>query len=347
MKKTFLILAAAAALSSACSKDTEPESGSGTIRKLNLIVEIAGSHDTKATGIIGDETDEKNVNSLQVFVFNGESVDGYGNGSSVKSLKIGCTAGPRDIYALVNVSEDLSTVTSQTQLLAKVSSLNNTKDGFEMIGKKSEMISSDNQPLTVNVDRFAARIRVKKITNALSSPALQAQTFTIKSIHITNVAGDIDFGKSAGYSISKWYNKMCLESGNNLGIITNDAPDIQVKHGQSYSTAHCFYSYPNNASFSPSTTWAPRASMLVLKIQIGNTLYDYPITLPALEHNKSYEIDEIKITRPGNLDDGKEGGTDEITPVEGRDCQFEIEVNPWTLVPVSDNPEKPDDPIVI
>lgn len=347
MKKTFLILAAAAALSSACSKETEPASGNETNRKVNLIVDIAGSNDTKATGIQGDATDEEKVNSLQIFVFNGEVVDGYGKGSSTKSLKIGCTAGSREVYALVNVSEDLSTVTSLTQLLAKVSSLTDAEDNFEMIGRKSEVISSDNQSVTVNVDRFAARIKVKKITNALSSPALQAQTFTIKGIHITNVAGDINYGKSAGYSISKWYNKMWHESKNNLGTITNDALSASVGYGNSYSTAHCFYSYPNSASFSSSTTWAPRASMLVLKIQIGSTLYNYPITLPALESNKSYEIEEIKITRPGNLDDGKEGGTDEITPVEGRDCQFVIEVNPWTVVAVSDNPEKPDDPIII
>lgn len=347
MKKTFLILAAAAALASACSKETEPISGSNTDRKLNLIVDISGSQDTKATGIQGDETDEEKVNSLQVFVFNGDIVDGYGKASAASSLKIGCTAGSREIYALVNVDNDLSTVKSKTDLLEKISSLNNAVSDFEMIGKVTENIQTDNQPVSVNVDRFAARIKVKKVTNALTSPALQTQTFTIKSIHITNVAGDINYGKSAGYSISKWYNKMALESQNNLSAITNDAPNAQVAYGKSYSTAHCFYSYPNGAAFSASTTWSPRASMLVLKVQIGSTLYNYPITLPALEHNKSYEIEEIKITRPGNLDDGTEGGTDEMTPVEGRDCQFEIQVNPWTVVTVSDNPEKPDDPIII
>ena len=347
MKKTFLILAAAAALASACSKETEPGSGSETSRRLNLIVDITGSQDTKATGIKGDETDEEKVNSLQVFVFNGDIVDGYGKGSSTKSLRIGCTAGAREVYALVNVSEDLSTIASKTQLMAKVSSLNNSNDSFEMIGIQSEVIDSDDQPLTVVVNRFAARIKVKKVTNALTSPALQAQSFTLKGMHITNVAADINFGKSSSHKVSKWYNKMCLESQNNLGSITNDVLSTSVGYGKSYTTAHYFYAYPNSAGFSSSTTWSERATMLVLKIQIGSTLYDYPIVLPALESNKSYEIEEIRITRPGNLDDGKEGGTDEITPVEGRDCQFEISVNPWSIVAVSNNPDKPDDPIII
>jgi hypothetical protein len=220
-------------------------------------------------------------------------VDGYGKASAASSLKIGCTAGSREIYALVNVDNDLSTVKSKTDLLGKISSLNNAVSDFEMIGKVTENIQTDNQSVSVNVDRFAARIKVKKVTNALTSPALQTQTFTIKSIHITNVAGDINYGKSAEYSISKWYNKMALESQNNLSPMTNDTPNAQVAFEDSYSTAHCFYSYPNNASFSSSTTWTPRASMLVLKIQIGSTLYNYPIPLPALEHNKSYEIEEI------------------------------------------------------
>ena len=337
MKKTFLFMAAAVAMITACSKEADNASENGTIRKVNLVVDITGNQETKATGIKGNEEDEEKINSLQVFVFNGDIVDGYVNAVSTNTLTIGCTAGPREIYALVNVP-DLSTITSKTQLLAKVSSLGNSETNFEMIGHQEEDIQDDNQKVTVRIDRFASRVKVKKITNALTSPALQVQTFTVKSVHITNVVGDIDYGMSDSYAITKWYNKMCLESSNNLGIITNDAMDNIIEAGESYSTAHCFYAYPNNANFSSSTTWSARASMLVLKIQIGSTLYNYPIKLPALEANKSYEIEEIKITRPGNLDDGTEGGVDEMEPVQGQDCQFEILVNPWTVVPVSDNP---------
>lgn len=347
MKKTFLILATVTALATACSKETVSVIDNDTNRKVSLIVDITGSHKTKATGIAGDETDEEKISNFQVFVFNGNNLDGYAKATGSTSLKISCTAGSREIYAVVNAYEDLSSIAKKSDLLKTISTLNNRKDCFEMIGNSIEEINEDNQQVTVNVNRFAARVKVKKVTNALSSAALQKQSFSIKSMHLINVAGDVNYGLSDSYNVSKWYNMMCLESRNNLGTVSYDIPDAAVESGKSYTTAHYFYAYPNSKEYSSSITWSPRATMLVLKVYIGGVLYDYPITLPALESNKSYEIDEIKITRPGNPDDGIEGGTDEMTPVEGHDCTFEIEVNPWAVVTVSDNPEKPDEPITI
>ena len=69
-------------------------------------------------------------------------------------------------------------------------------------------------------------------------------------------------------------------------------------------------------------------------------MYDYPITLPALESNKSYEISLVTITRPGNPDDGNEPDNDddidEEKPVVGFDQGFEITVNPWTVVTITE-----------
>lgn len=334
--KRILFLAAAAAAIMSCNKDRihTPAPEIPAAEHIHLTVGVEGAAATRATGIVGDATDEQKVNSLQVFVFNGEALDGYGAAENSKTVTIDCTAGSRDIYAVVN-ADDLSAVDSKAELLATVSVLDNDVKSFEMFGKVTETLTAGSS-ITVPVDRFAARVVVKKVTNALSSPALAAQTFRLESIHINNVAGDVDFGGTGSYTVSTWYNKTALQAANNLGKMTNDAPAATVASGNSYSTAHYFYAYPNDASTSIADAWSPRRTMLVLKVRIGSTLYDYPIVLPALESNKSYEIAEVKITRPGNLDDGNEGGEDEQKPVEGTDCSFTIKINDWTVVNITE-----------
>lgn len=328
----------AAAVMTACRKeDAAQESGDPSSESVTFTVDIENPVKTRAVGIIGDNTDECKVNTLQVFIFNGEAIDGYGSVNNAMSLNIGCTVGKRSIYAVVN-APDLSTeVTSKAELLAKVSSLGESATNLEMIGKKTdETIKADTKSVTIAVDRFASRIKVKKVTNALKSPALRAQAFTIKSMYLINVAGDINYGMSDSYQVKTWYNKMSYQTSNNRGRMTYDPIDETVSADKSHVTEHCFYAYPNDASHSTSSEWSPRSTMLILKVQIGKNLYNYPISLPVLESNISYEIEEIKITRPGNLDDGVEGGSDESGPVQGNECDFTITVNPWTTIMVTD-----------
>ena len=110
-------------------------------------------------------------------------------------------------------------------------------------------------------------------------------------------------------------------------MFTHDAPAASVVNEEAYSTQHTFYCYPNKAADSDATSWSPRRTRLVLKTTLGTDTYYYPVTLPELENNKSYEL-ELTITRPGsdNAD----------MPVSFEDCAFEITVKPWTVVAVTD-----------
>jgi hypothetical protein len=69
----------------------------------------------------------------------------------------------------------------------------------------------------------------------------------------------------------------------------------------------------------------------VVKATLGTDVYYYPITLPALESNKSYEIEELILTRPGSDDPDK--------PVSIQECTFQINVLGWTTVAVADENE--------
>lgn len=311
---------------------------------IRLVVDVSGPG-TRATGVTSnDPSTEAKVNSLQVLVFNGEALDGYGSSSNSLVATVSCTAGEREIYAVVNAS-DLSGVSSKAGLLATVSSLANEISNFQMIGSTTGTLQADGS-VAITVDRLAARVVLRGIRNGLNNAA-QAADFTVQSVYLTNVTGDVDFGRSADYTVSRWYNRRGYEASNNLGDFTYDAVGTKVDAGATDATAHYFYTMPNGYPGQVglpqgSSRFTPRAERLVIRVSVAGTVYDYPILLPSLESNKSYEITLVDITRLGNPDDGSHDpddpdDTDEERPVSGFEQAFEITVNDWTVVLVGDN----------
>lgn len=338
MKKPYLLLAAAALLVGACTQENTvpaPE----TSAPLRLVVGIRGT-ETRATGVVSNSSDsEAKVNDLQIFVFNGNSLDGRAHAENAMTATVSCTSGVRDIIAVVN-APDLSAITSKPDLMAQVATLSNDPANFQMIGQKTEVLRLDGT-VEIPVNRLAARIVLKGVKNALSNSA-QASSFRLRAVYLTNVAGDVDFAGSSSYTVSRWYNQRGYQAANNLGNFTYDAINETVASGSTYTSAHYFYAMPNAKAAAVGGPWTPRATRLVIQAEMAGVVYDYPILLPALESNKSYEIDLVTLSRPGNPDDGIEpddarpGDVDEENPVVGFDQQLRIVVNPWTVVPVTE-----------
>jgi len=340
MRHQILVLLGAVLLGTAVSCNKTGSPADIPAEKIRIVVDVEGSGTpgTRVTGVTSNSSSsEAKVNSLQIFVFNGEQLDGYGSSSGSLTATVSCTAGTRDIWAVVNAPA-LASVSTKTQLLATVSDLAAEISNFQMIGSKSETLRKDGN-VRITVNRLAARVVLKGIKNALANAA-QAASFKVLSVYLTNVAGDVDLGHSSSYTVSKWYNRRGYQSANNLGSFTYDTVNKAIASGDSDTEAHYFYSMPNANATAVGGPWTPRAARLVIKAEIAGVVYDYPITLPALESNKSYEISLVTITRPGNPDDGNEPGSnddiDEEKPVEGFDQGFEITVNPWTVVTVSE-----------
>jgi hypothetical protein len=242
-------------------------------------------------------------------------------------LTLSCTAGERQVYALVNCP-DLSAVSTKTALLATSSRLSqNSGTGFQMIGHQDGVDLPGDSPVTIDVHRLAARVVIKKITRAFTAAALAAKTFSIDQIFLINVAGDTNYGETAAPSV--WFNKQAYAS--EQAAFTYDAPAASLANNASYSTVHSFFAYPNASADSDAAVWSPRHTRLVVKATLGTDVYYYPITLPALESNKSYEIEELILTRPGSDDPDK--------PVSIQECTFQINVLGWTTVAVADENE--------
>lgn len=111
----------------------------------------------------------------------------------------------------------------------------------------------------------------------------------------------------------------------------------------SYQKEHVFYVYPNKYGVADGATtnygesWSERGSILVIEaemldqngdpVEIQNTDHQtvgyYPISLPPLERNKTYTVDEVKITRlPGDMP---------YHPIETGESKVTITVHDWEI----------------
>ena len=315
MKKSIFAFAAALAALVACNKNeatpVQPQNHE-PLTPCELTVGICGAM-TKATAVTTEN--EAKVNNLQIFVFRGDDLDAYASVDNAKELTLSCTAGERAVYALVN-APDFSAVPGKAALLAKVSELSaNSLANFEMVGSKTVTLPQS-ETVSIDVNRIASRVVLKKITRSFTSAALQALDFTVDAIYLVNVAGNTNYDLTA--APAAWYN--VAEDKGELAGLLYDAPASAIANGQSYDTDHTFYGYPNDL--------AVNTTRLVIETTLGSTKYYYPINLPQMDSNKSYEIEEVKITRPGS-DDPDE-------PVSFEDASFSINVIDWTVVPVTE-----------
>ena len=316
MKKSIFAFAAALAALVACNKNEatpmQPQNQPETLEPCELTVGVCGAM-TKATAVTTEN--EAKVNNLQIFVFRGDDLDAYASVDNAKELTLSCTAGERVVYALVN-APDYSSVPGKAALLAKVSELSaNSLTNFEMVGSKSVTLPQAGT-VSIDVNRIASRVVLKKITRNFTSAALQALDFTVDAIYLVNVAGSTSYDLSA--APATWYNM--AENKGELASLLYDAPASAVANGQSYETVHTFYGYPNDL--------AVNTTRIVIETTLGTTKYYYPINLPQMDSNKSYVIEEVKITRPGS------DNPDE--PVSFADATFSVNVIDWTVVPVTE-----------
>ena len=317
MKKSIFAFAAALAALVACNKNEatplQPQNQESLV-PCELTVGICGSM-TKATAVTKEN--EAKVNNLQVFVFRGDDLDAYASVDNAMELTLSCTAGERVVYALVN-APDYSAVPGKAALLAKVSELSaNSLTDFEMVGSKTVTLPQS-EKVSIDVNRIASRVVLKKVTRNFTSAALQSLNFTVDAIYIINVAGNTSYDLTA--APATWYNVAKFQSDDKVNSLLHDSVNKSVDNGASYPTQHAFYSYPNDAT--------SKTTRLVIETTLGTTKYYYPINLPAMESNKSYEIAEVTITRPGS--------DDPDVPVSFEDATFSINVIDWTVVPVED-----------
>ncbi|MBO4605003.1 MAG: DUF4906 domain-containing protein [Bacteroidales bacterium] len=312
ISKTIASVLALAALFSSCNKFEGPQMQSDPEQRYNINVTLGGAAVEIETKLTGDastvSTNEAKINSLQVLVFRGDFLDAYGTANS-NSVSVSCTAGSRTIYAVVN-GPNLSGVTSLSALESTMVDLSaNSANSFVMSGKTVTTLPGT-KSVTVPVSRMVSRIVLKKITRNFTATSLQGLTFKVDSIYVVNAAGSFNYAMNA--APGKWYNQD--KDRGDLPALLRDTPGATIANNASYSTPHYFYVMPNPGS--------SKTTKLVIVATLGTQKYYYPVSLPALQHNKSYEIAGVTVKR---------GGSDNPdTPVTSDDISFSVTVAGWT-----------------
>ncbi|MGP1538520.1 fimbrial protein [Bacteroides pyogenes] len=120
LEKLFLLGAIAFGLA-ACSNEDTPVVQQAKNATMSLKIVQGG---TRAIGIPDDITaGESKIKRLDVFVFNGDDVDGHkqATGEDVTEVKdIAVTIGSRTMVVVANATADMGTITSKADLLSKV-----------------------------------------------------------------------------------------------------------------------------------------------------------------------------------------------------------------------------------
>ena len=348
MKKNLRYIAAGGAallLAGACGKlpgnGPEPATAAGEVL---LTVNLGGPAGTKVAA--QSETNEKMIRNVQIFVFRAGSGGDAGNleiaassgfdgeleagSGSYSGLTLRCTAGEREIWAVVNDSADRTAgpdaVATKGDLLALSHELKDARrEKLLMVGGVTRTLYEGREEVELPVRRLAAAVILESVKNDFLSPAYQkSETFRVEDCYLLNVPARINFGgttEPAALPEAAWYARMAAETGSPRGDLIYDHPETPkiVNYGSSDTTPHTFYAYPNNCAVSEDASWSPRATLLVLEASLYNghewVKYYYPVALDGgLVSNRQYRV-SLTVHRPGSLDPNVPVKFDDVTPV--------------------------------
>lgn len=316
--KTFLSLTMTAlcalTLLSSCGKTVPPQPG----KPVEFTVSILGTPGSRATGTT--YTDESRVNNLQVFVFDESgALEDYKDAGAAMTATLSATSGERTVWALVNAPA-LPGITTLDQLKSTASQLSdNAGNSLVMSGfTQQEIVDGGSVPVTVR--RIVARVSIGKISTDFKH-SLESKVVQIDAIYLINVAG------SSNYAVSltepgSWVNQLGHYDLALDPLLSDSLTGVTVSNGNPYEAEHAFYPYPNPVE--PQNwddVWCPRHSMLVVEVTFDGATGYYPVELPVLERNKTYIIEELRLTR--------RPGTVPYKPIETGEATAQITVREW------------------
>ena len=215
MRKTISILAMAAAVLCSCDKNADcvpcDQQETGTLAVSLLFDE--GAQTKAVTSFTTSQTYEKQVNKVQIFVFDESGkINIYKDaGTTQSNISISTTTGKKTIWAVVN-GPDLSEVASLAELedtaIDLAANSTTAATGFVMAGSTSCTVSASAATANISVSRLVARVALQKVTNQLPDGY---GALTIENEGLTNVAGNQNIAGDA--TPATWYNKMGRKDG--------------------------------------------------------------------------------------------------------------------------------------
>ncbi len=319
MKKNYLLLASAALVAAAsCVRMPQDEAavsvnhenkGTGTLSvKVNQDFPA-----TRGMSEFAEEHDyEKKINTLEILVFDKRTGDIHGylkvpvtrdgtseaasgqeqDMSGAVSGTLNVIAGEKDVWAVVNSKEDLSAVTDRDDFLKLPIVLENNStdasEGFVMAGTTAGTVvvtAGGQADAEITVERFTSRIALVKVNNRL--PAGYGE-LVISDVFLSNVVANQNLAGNA--EIHDMYNEKGMVGESRIGfgvsgtcpLLTHYSSDIKVASGGSQTPNVCLYSYPNDDD--------ANRTRIILTATIDEKDFYYPVEIPSLARNASYDV---------------------------------------------------------
>ena len=305
--------------------------------KVDVSFSILGA-DTRTTVTSG----EGNVDRWTLLLYReGELID-VGTSGSDSPIQCSLKAGSYTAYAIANPPSSFrpEAYSSLSTFSRAESDLrDNSPSYLVMFGSRTISVSNQNDhSQSIGVNRLVSKVGIRKISIDFTDPTLQSRTFRLKAIYLTNCYGKNHLEKDGEASemnadASSWYNRMGFHSNTGVNALLADRGiNTMITALSPYKKEHHFYCYPNWADQdSRSSEWSIRHTRLVLEAEIDGKTYFYPITLPAMQRNKTYIIEEAIIRKLGSNDPEKDepGSIDVIyeTSVSDWDPAFTVQEN--------------------
>ena len=352
MKKTMTLAFLLTLLFPACTEQLLPQQ-EGT---LSVTVYDGDRAATRAS----DETEfayEKKINSIQLFLFDGATLFNYTYidtknatfpyNQTWTALK----SGSYKIYAVANAAS-LEHIATEADLLSATIRLSDCglteSTGFIMAGDNEVTVRPGQQEsASVALHRFAARVRLVSVENAVPSTYAGGGTVALKGVFLINAQGQWNLGGTG--PASEWVNL----GGRDAGKPSSSArSDFIVSAGQVNPSAYqnqvfrtlndpilcgsrkeftdcCLYSFPNavvtdrTGNLSTEAEGAP--TRLVVLAQVNGADWWYPVTLldngKGLERNTTYDV-RLVLRATGSSDPNE--------PVVHGSLQASLSVTGWT-----------------
>lgn len=320
MKRILNILFVVASVVCACESKYEGTTGNAVPAVLEISLSFDQGPTTKATAYLSSQIYEKQVNNVQILVFDSSgALNIYKDaGTATSGICINTTTGSKTIWAVIN-GPSLTSVKTLSALKNTTVDLSNNSttasEGFVMSGSAEITVGSAPTSASIQIERLVARVALQKVINSL--PASYGE-MTINNVYLANVVGNENIEGNAG--ISTWYNKMGRKdgaTGSNQIIdgntylascptLTFKNIELAVASGESHtpSSPYLLYCYPNSSTTDVtgwSSTFSARKTTMVVTATIGGAKYYYPVVIDTPERNTAYSVD-LTITGFGSVD---------------------------------------------
>ncbi|MBP5567494.1 MAG: hypothetical protein J6X57_08440 [Bacteroidales bacterium] len=220
---------------------------------------------------------------------------------------------PLTWWLIANAPEALlEDVVSLEQFRAsKVSLEDNSRDSMVMTGYNRGILESDSEK-TIQMDRVLSKVCIGKLTPVFLGDEEFANVETrLERVFLLNAATTVFLDGTPSDAEIRNSGRLDTNLSEALSDLLVCTPSLRLDGAGSIQLDKDLYCCPNPAG----------NTKLVLELTIAGETDYYPITLPRMECNREYRVEEVELLGWGSLSPD--------VPVDRRALSFSILVNPW------------------